>query len=190
MNKIILMLLCSLISAAPVVAQKSKEQTVTIPSLPVDPETGLYTYEKVVEVPGATKNEMFNRALAWANGFYKNPSDVLREKDLKESRILIKARFRISNEPDKKGTVTPAGDVMYSLTFNFKDGKYKYEITKINWQDISYYPIERWKNTEAPSFKPAFAYYLKQTDEEIKSVISDFTKKIAEPAQVKNNDDW
>jgi glutamine cyclotransferase len=187
MNRICLMLLCSFVLVNTAFAQKSKE-AVVVPELPVDAATGLYTYGQVVEVPATSKDELYKRAFAWANGFYKNPGDVIREKNLEEGKILIKARFRISNEPDKKGVVTQAGDVMYSLTFNFKEGKYKYEITKINWQQTSYYPIERWKETSASSFNPAYLYYLKQTDEVIKSIISDFSKKIAEPAKVKSND--
>ena len=168
-------------------AQKSKD-AVVVPELPVDAVSGLYSYENVVDVPGVSKDELYNRTLAWANGFYKNPGDVIREKNSEQGKIIIKARFRISNEADKKGVVTQAGDVMYSLTLNFKDGKYKYEITKINWQQISYFPIERWNDTAAPSFKPAYLYYLTQTDETIKSVIADFSKKITDPVKIKSSD--
>ncbi len=187
MNRICLMLLCSCILVTTAFAQKSKE-AVVIPELPVDAATGLYSYSQVVEVPSTTKDELYKRVFAWANGFYKNPGDVIRERNPEAGKILIKARFRISNEADKKGVVTQAGDVMYSLTFDFKDGKYKYEITKINWQQTSYYPIERWKETTAASYKPAYLYYLKQSDEVIKSVIADFSKKIAEPAKAKSSD--
>ncbi len=187
MKKFNLFLLCSFLYIIPLIAQKSKEPVI-IPSLPLDSTTALYTYSNVVMVTGVTKAELYKRAMDWANIFYNNPNDVIREKNAEEGKLLIKARFKISNEADKKGVVTQAGDVMYALTLNFKDGKYKYEITKINWQQISYYPIERWNDTSAATFKPAFAYYLKQTDENIKKIVADFQKKIAESAKAKTSD--
>ena len=91
-------------------------------------------------------------------------------KNAEEGKLLIKARYKIYNEADKKGVITAAGDVMYSLTINIKDGKYRYEITKINWQQTSMFPIERWKDTASSSFNSAYPYYLKQTDEKIKEM--------------------
>ncbi len=187
MKKINLLLLCSLLILTSAFAQNNKEP-IAIPNLPLDSITSLYTYTDVVELPGVLKDELYNRAFSWANGYYKNPADVIREKNPGEGLLLIKARFRISNEPDKKGVITQAGDVMYTLTLNFKDGKYRYEITRINWQQVSYYPIERWSDTASASFKPAYAYYLQETDKSLKAVISDFSKKIAEPVKVKSSD--
>lgn len=187
MKKIKLLLLCSLLSFAPAFAQKNKEAFI-IPNLPLDSATLLYTYTDVVELPGVLKDELYKRAFSWANIFYKNPTDVIREKNPDEGMLLIKARIRISNEPDKKGVITQAGDVMYTLTLNFKDGKYRYEVTKINWQQVSYYPIERWKDTTSSSFKPVYSYYLLETDKSINAVIADFRKKIAEPVKVKSSD--
>src|SRR5688572_24022036 len=187
MNKILTLSVLVLTLAANVNAQKSKAPLV-VPQLPVDSVSGLYSYSKVNQQPGVSKDQMYRRAFSWANAFYKNPGDVIREKDPVTGKLVIKARFRISNEPDKKGVVTAAGDVMYTLTMNFKDGRYKYEITKINWQQLSYYPIERWNDTASPSFKQEFAYYLKQTDENIRSIISDFEKKIGLEPVVKTSD--
>jgi hypothetical protein len=169
------------------IAQKQKEP-VPVPDLPMNMETSLYSYSAVVEVHGIGKDELYTRAFNWANSYYKNPVDVIREKDPQAGKLLIKARYKISNEPDKKGVATQAGDVMYSLTMNFKDGRYRYEITKINWQQLSYYPIERWKDQTASSYKPVYAYYLKQTDETIKALITDFMTKIAVVPKSKPND--
>src|SRR6187399_1301527 len=94
-------------------AQKSKAPS-AIPQLPTDSLTGLYSYSKVNQEQGVTKDQLYSRAFSWANSFYKNPGDVIREKDPATGKLVIKARFRISNEPDKKGTVTAAGDVMYT----------------------------------------------------------------------------
>ena len=61
-------------------SQKNKNTPVTPPKLPMDANTGLYTYNGVIEVPGTAKDELYKRAFAWANTYYKNPGDVIREK--------------------------------------------------------------------------------------------------------------
>jgi hypothetical protein len=188
MKKIIMSCLCICALAVTSMAQKNKEP-IMIPSLPVDNETGLYSYVKVVEVPNTSKDELYNRAFAWANLYYKNPGDVIREKDPANGKMVIKARFKIFNEPDKKGVTTAAGDVMYTLNLGFKEGKFRYEVTKINWQQLSYYPIERWKDTTVTSFRPEYAYYLKLTDEKINEVTKDLEKKVTAPPKVKK-EDW
>ena len=188
MNKFRFILLLLLACVFSMQAQKAKEIP-TIPELPVDSITGLYSYSKVIQVPGVTRDQLYTRAFSWANIYYKNPGDVIREKDPVTGKMVIKARFRISNEADKKGVITAAGDVMYTLTFNFKEGRYRYEITKINWQQVSYYPIERWKDTSSSAFLPSYAFYLKQTDENLKKLIADFEKKLGTDPVV-NTNDW
>lgn len=188
MNKILACIICILAFSLQSSAQKNK-QPVTIPDLPIDATTGLYTYTNVEEIPGKSKSELYNQALSWANTYYKNPTDVIREKNAEEGKILIKARYKIFNEADKKGVVTAAGDVMYTLTIGAKDGKYKYEISKINWQQTSVFPIERWKDIASPSFDPTYAYYLQQTDLKIKEVIAALEKHIKAGIKDKK-DDW
>ncbi|MBL0340256.1 MAG: DUF4468 domain-containing protein [Bacteroidetes bacterium] len=188
MKNIFAIILCSLIFVSHLAAQKNK-QPIVIPDLPIDTTTGLYSYTKVVEVAGKNKTELYNKAFAWANTYYKNPADVIREKNAEEGKLLIKARYKIYNEADKKGVITAAGDVMYSLTINIKDGKYRYEITKINWQQTSMFPIERWKDTASSSFNSAYPYYLKQTDEKIKEIIAALEKGMKAESKDKK-DDW
>jgi len=189
MKSLFAILICFFVLASPLVAQKNKQQPVVIPELPVDSSTGLYSYIKVVEVAGISKADLYKRAFTWANTYYKNPADVIREKNPEEGKLLIKARFKISNEADKKGVVTGAGDVMYTLSLALKEGKYRYEITKIGWQQTSAFPIERWKDAGSPSFNPSYPYYLKQTDEKIKEIIAALEKGMSSDAKEKK-EDW
>lgn len=182
-------IICLFVLATPLAAQKNKQQPIVIPELPVDSTTGLYSYVKVVEVAGINKSDLYQRAFSWANTFYKNPADVIREKNSEDGKLLIKARFKIFNEADKKGVITGAGDVMYTLNLGLKDGKYRYEITKIGWQQTSAFPIERWKDTSSPSFSPSYPYYLKQTDEEIRKIIASLEKAMSAQAKEKK-EDW
>lgn len=170
------------------IAQKSKEQT-PAPALPVNSETGLISWEGVNDITGISKDELYKRAMAWAQQYYKNPNDVLREKDPEAGKIVIKARFKIFNPADKKGTVTDAGDVMYTLTIQFKDGKYKYEMTKFTWMQASAFPCERWKDTSSASYKQEYAYYLTQLDTKASEVLLALRKGVSTSGE-KKQDDW
>ncbi|OQA12711.1 MAG: hypothetical protein BWY67_00122 [Bacteroidetes bacterium ADurb.Bin397] len=188
MKKIVLIIVGVLLTTQVLIAQKKKEPLV-MPDLPTNTETGLFSYTEVVEVPSVSKAELYKRALAWANTYFKNPTDVIREKNEETGEILCKARFRIMNEADKDGVATNAGDVMYSLTISLKDGKYKYELTKFNWQQKSAFPIERWKDINSPSFIPAYAYYLKQADDKAKEITSSLKKGMLATGK-KANAEW
>jgi quinol monooxygenase YgiN len=160
------------------------------PNLPIDTESKLITYTEVVNTPGLTKEQLYDKAFAWLMSYYKNPSDVLREKDRDNGSMLIKARFKIFNQPDKKNDVaTPAGDVQYSLKLEFKEGRCRYKLSEINWKQPSYYAIERWQDKNQQSYHAAYDYYLKQTDAQCKKIVTDFAKAITEVKEIKK-DDW
>ena len=104
----------------------SQTQQYTAPKMPVDNETNLITYSEVVDVPGTTKSELYKRTEAWFMSTYKNPSEVIRERDSVNLKIVGKPRFRITNEPNEKGVKTDAGLVQYTITVACRDNKCKY----------------------------------------------------------------
>jgi Domain of unknown function (DUF4468) with TBP-like fold len=158
--------------------------------LPVDDETKLITYKKVTEVAATSKTELYNRAFAWANVYYKNPANVIREKNAEEGKLVLKARYKIYNEPDKKTKVaTDAGDVQYTLTLECKEGKYRYVLNNIGWQQISAFPAEKWMDTKNQYYTKAWDYYLKQTDENVKKILADLEKAMLTAPKVKK-DEW
>ena len=166
------------------------QKAVKAPKIPVSEETKLFTYTKVVETPGAGKAELYDRTFAWLSAFYKNPSDVLREKDRDAGTMLLKARFKISNMADKKsGVATAAGDVQYTLKFDFKDGKFRYTLTDINWKQLSYFAAEKWLDKTNQYYSPNWDYYLQQTDDNCKKIVADLEKAIT-TAKVEKKDDW
>ena len=158
--------------------------------MPVNEETKLVSYSNVITISGLGKGELYDKAFAWLSGFYKNPADVLREKDRDAGTMLIKARFKIFSPLDKKSGVTaPAGDVQYSFMLDFKEGKFRYTLTEINWKQASYYPIERWMDKTSQTLNTNSDYFLQQTDENCKKVIADLVKTMTSTAAVKK-DDW
>jgi hypothetical protein len=186
MRSLLIVTLLSLTLAAQ--AQKNKE-TAPAPSLPVNSETGLISFDGVMDISGINKDGLYERAMKWAQGYYKNPNDVLREKDPAAGKMVIKARFKIYNPADKKGLTTDAGDVMYTLTLQFKDGKYKYELTKCTWMQASAFPCERWNDTASPSYKKEYAHYLTQLDAKASEVLLALKKVMTASGEGKK-DDW
>ncbi|HEX5001638.1 MAG TPA: DUF4468 domain-containing protein [Bacteroidia bacterium] len=184
----ILLAAATVLIAAPSFAQKSKEEPVQV-VIPKDKDTGLYSYSGVVDVSGTTKDELYNRAIAWVQLYYKNPGDVLREKDPASGKMVIKARFKIYNPADKKGLATDAGDVMYTLTIQFKDGKYRYELTRFTWMLTSAFAAERWADKSSSSYKSEFDHYLTQTDAKASEVLLALKKGMTTSPE-KKKDDW
>jgi hypothetical protein len=79
--------------------------------------------------------------------------------------------------------------VMYTLTLQFKDGKYKYEITKFTWMQASAFPCERWKDTASSSYKQEYAHYLTQLDTKTSEVLLAIKKAMTTETE-KKKDDW
>jgi len=186
MKKIFLITFAVLSTA--VFAQKNKGVDLTPPEMPIDESTKLITYTEVVNSKGSA-DQIYNQAYTWASHFYKNPANVIKVKDKTNHKLVIKPRYKILNPPTKKGLKTMGGIVLYQLTIETKENKYRYVLTKIHWKQPSYYPVERWLDTSKPSYTPKYGYYLQQVDAEAKRVIDDLKKTLSMPKE-KKSDNW
>lgn len=168
-------------------------QNASTPNMPVDEVTKLITYTEVVEAKGLNKDTIYNRAYRWFQSFYKNPSQAIKSADKEARSIDGGYRFTIKRpDPAAKKDPKPMVDgglVNYKINIACKDGRYKFEITNISWQQTSYYPIERWMDTESKSYKPEFAGYLQQTDDYMNELIKSLTEFI-ETEPLKKTEDW
>ena len=110
--------------------------------LPVNEES-LIEYTDVVQVNGATKDELYSRAREWFVTRYNSVEDVLQMDD-KESGKLIGKAFKdimiglMGISVKKK--------MYYTIGVYFKDGRYKYSVTNIEYQG---YP-DKYNNYNAP----------------------------------------
>ncbi len=155
------------------------------PKMPIDETTKLINYTEVVQQTG-TRDELYNRAISWINSYFKNPGDVTRVRDKENGKIECVHRIKVQHE--EKGVQVDGGLVQYELYIDFKDGKYRYSVTKFNLKNLSYFPLERWLNKNDPSYNSYCPAYLHQVDDEIKNLIKSL-KKGMEPPVVKN-DNW
>ena len=158
--------------------------------LPVDSITKLITYEGVLEAKGVGADALYQRALTWFRGFYKNPGEVIRENDSIKLKITGKPRFKIYNAPDKTGLKTEAGLVQYTITLAVKDGRFRYELTEFNWKQLSYYPCERWMDTKSQTYLPVYNDYLTQVDGYVKDLVAKLHEAMTHEKPVKDRDNW
>lgn len=166
-----------------------QQQNTPAPDMPLDPETKLVTYSGVIEVPGVNQKDIYKRAEAWFNSFYKNPTEVIRERDTANCKIVGKPRFKIYNEALGQNVKTDAGLVQYTITIACKDNRFKYTLTEFNWKQASYFPIEKWIE-QKDRFKQN-GYYLYQTDSVAKrDVIPNFKNAITTVPKKIDRDNW
>ncbi|MCC6384637.1 MAG: DUF4468 domain-containing protein [Bacteroidia bacterium] len=190
MNKLIAPILILSTASLPLISVSQTPTTTSEerPFCPINEDTKLITYDKIVSLPEMKKYELYDKALLWVNLFFKNPTDVLRERNQEVGKIVCKARFKIKNEQDKKGFASDAGVIQFTLTFQFKDGRYRYTISEFNWKQLSYYPIERWFDSSSPSYNPAYAYYLIQVNDYTYDMSASIEKfMVARKKEIKEN---
>lgn len=163
----------------------AKAQTNTA-DLRTNTETGLAEWTSVEDMPGLSKDELYDRAMAWINTFYSNPAGMLKVQDKTKGEIEGKTRIRLNNK-DKKGVVTPGGGfVDYTIKLYFKEGKYKYEITRVHWVQSSYYDVSRWLDKNQANYNEVnYNYYLQQVtdymDDLENSLVTGMKKSTAKP---------
>lgn len=159
-------------------------------AVPVDSITNLITYEGVIEVKGHDAATLYNRIVDWLYSYYKNPRDVIRQNDSVTHVAVGKPRVAIFSPPDKDGSKSPAGHIQYTLTIAARDGRFKYELTEFNWKQTSYYPCERWLDTQASSYVPAYNDYLQQLDKISYELINSLKEAVTKEKPVKNKNNW
>lgn len=168
-------------------------QNPATPNLPVDEVTKLITFSEVVDEPGMNKDTLYNRGLRWFKTYFKNPSQAIKNADA-EARVIEGGYKFTIKRPDPAAKKDPkpmvdAGLVNFKIKLMCRDAKFKYEITSISWAQTSYYPIERWMDTEAKGYDPNYALYLQQVDEYVQALVKSLESYIeTEPA--KKKDDW
>ncbi|MBF9141932.1 DUF4468 domain-containing protein [Hymenobacter properus] len=168
--KYILFALALLTTAPSVYAQKAGT-TETAPALPIDPNTHLMTYTAVVEVPGATKDELYARALEWMAKTYQSANDVVQLKDKAAGEIIAKGGIPFFFKHQ------PCGYVVHTQTLFVKDGRYKFVMT--DFKHVNVLPVRDWSmgpleqpTTPKGFLKRAWAEVQSTTDEKAKAMIA------------------
>lgn len=182
-------LIWMLVASIPFSGFAQKKNELSWPEMNIDPSTNLITYTDVPEVAGASAQELYDRAFKWGQTYYKNFGEKLRKHDKEAGEIEIFARFPIFAY-DKKGNKTNSrqGLAQYTLELRFRDGRYKYTVSKLNLKAQSYQPLEQWLDREDSNARN-HSFYLTDVDAEITETIKSMTQAIATDPE-KESDDW
>jgi hypothetical protein len=80
--------------------------------------------------------------------------------------------------------------VDYTIKVTCRENRARYEITRFNWKQTSFYPAERWLDPKTPNYDAAiFNGYLKQIDEYVKALAKDLEESL-EKAPVVKKEEW
>jgi hypothetical protein len=157
---------------------------------PVDEETGLAKYEGVNAVKDATGDVIFDRAIKWIHKFYINPTRVIKTQDKEKGTIEGKARFALDGLDKKGNVVKNVGAVAYTFKIRIREGRYKYEITRIRYETQSYYDVTKWYDKSQTGYKEAlYKSYIAQTLKYMDDMLDSMEEAVATAEKVKS-DDW
>jgi len=106
--------------------------------LPLDPSSRLIDFTKVVQVPGANKDELYARGKVWFANTFKSAQNVIQADD-KSAGILIGKGWQTAYVPNVFGSPI-AVKLWYTVKLAFKEGRYKYDITDFKFE----YPITKY----------------------------------------------
>lgn len=114
MKKFLILFLCMCCANNIVKAQENLSKVVT-------QTNGCIAISEIVQTPDVTAKDLYTRALLWVSQTFKSPKSVIQVQNPEMGLLTIKART----------SVTSLGSIEYSMTIQFKDGKYRYTITDI-----------------------------------------------------------
>lgn len=169
-------------------AQSKTADVSGLPPFVIDEETQMVVFTDVVSVEGVSKDSLYNLGLQWIRNYYKNSSTVMQVQD--QPGGILEGRHSFYVMRDINGQNAKGDLIKYSFKLQFKDGRYKYTITRINVQKAAYYGIENWINDEEKSSDYEIQSYLEQiytffTEEFIPSMETSI-----QPKKVKVEEEW
>jgi hypothetical protein len=137
---------------------------------PRDATTGLIDYTEVVTVENASQAELYKRGKIWLASAFKSAKDVVQAEDKDAGFIIAKGVSQIVIKSVGMGTPQ---NLFYTLKINYKDGRYKYELTEfyITSQSGGSLPIERFVFPEYKAFAKINAQYGPQVADVAQRII-------------------
>lgn len=126
--------------------QNTFAQNKPVGPLPYDSVKGYVTFNEVVMVPGATKDQLYDRAMNTLTTMYEALPSKLIEQDKVNGKIVVKGFTRVLLYDKKVKQNLPDPNLLnYKLTIQCKDGRYRYEFTDFYYnRNNQKYKIEKY----------------------------------------------
>jgi len=134
-------------------------------------ENGDLILSNVEVVEGASAKDLYKRAISWVSDTYKNPKSVIQTQDADAGILLIKGLDKNNYE--------------HKLKFEFKDGKYRWNIYDIYATFSALLNIAPKRIERTPRFSK------KVEEDNLNTLMSDFSSYIESfQKKMMQKDDW
>jgi hypothetical protein len=142
------------------------------PDMPIDENTELVTYREVRQMAGSSE-VLYERALKWANKYYKNPAASITKKDKQAGIIECVSNIPIYTLAKDGTTRVNAGYVYYTLTIEARENRYRYTITNLYKKESAQFPIEKWLDKTRPEWTAVRYDHLHQIDAFVRNLMEE-----------------
>ena len=172
-----------LIACLSFVMNSQAQESVKRPDVPLEKGSGRVVYTAVKQT-GGTQSELYAKSKSWFQDYFKNPSEVIKDKDDERFMVLGKHGINIYRDMKwgKETTQQKVGMVKYRIKIIAKDGRYKYKIDDIFLvKGIKEY-VELWLDDALPAEEMNQNYhYLTQVNDHMKNLIKDMHEVMSAP---------
>jgi hypothetical protein len=165
---------CMLMMAGAIHAQ----DTTLAGIVPVD-ESGMITWQGVVQVPGKSKDDLYKKGIEWVNSYFPNASSVTKKRSPEDG--LIEGAYSIRLTDEVNGQKVPSKTINYRFKLEFRDGRFRYTINEFTLKADSRFPLERWLDKKGPYYDIKNKPYLEQIRDTINEMIGKMTSFITKP---------
>ena len=154
--------------------------------VPYNKEDEMIIYEEVVQMPGITKDDLFDRAMKWLDGYMVNVSAKIYEKDKSAGSIKLNYYSQLYKTVKKDRLKDVL--VKFKIELYFKEGRYKYKILDFHTARGSIKtPLEKWMSPNEDQELSMSRFT--QLNENIEKLIFDLKKGINDSGD-EEEDDW
>ncbi len=157
----------------------------------INDETQVTSMESVVEVPGVSKDELYNRARHWVAQNFKSANDVLKMDDRTAGAIVLKA---FDNIAVGSGIAATSVKMWFTLSIYQKEGRFKYVVEVDEYQGDLYpsspsYDMLKWRyKKNGKERQPHMSYYT-SSERSVKSTVASLSKTMSGTV-VNTQEDW
>lgn len=176
------------IALLPVISFGQKTPPAPMPDMPIDSITKLVSYSAVIAKPNTSQRELYFRADAWIKSYFKNPTGVIQSMDTTKWTIELKHGFDTHKTTETGATLIQA-TFKYSITLNFKEGKFRYTITNFSKKDVTQFPVEKMLDDNDPH-RDWNVEVLQQLDDHIMELLQSLKARMDLPATSVKKDEW
>ncbi|GAB3293865.1 DUF4468 domain-containing protein [Hymenobacter tenuis] len=158
-----------LLTAVSVSALAQKHQYKGLQNFPLDSATKKVAYVGVIEVPGATQAQLYNRTKAWLASHYNSAKAVIQVDDPSSGQLIGQGRLAFRDVATGAPATYP-----HMLTFTIREGKMRYEISQIREGET---PLEQVVPANPPS-KKTYDMWWERLNGEFQSIANELRASV------------